>query len=72
MQIFENFNKIGNCPICKTNKSGQTILIPIDGSEHEGIIEGVQVHLECLNLRCSAPRGEEDNTMILYQIVEIE
>jgi hypothetical protein len=38
------------CPICKTNKDGKTVLIPILNTHIENNIEARQVHLECLDL----------------------
>lgn len=52
MRIFENGNwSHGNvCPICKTNKSGKVILIGIQGTEEDNIMEAKQFHLDCINL----------------------
>ena len=51
MKIFENFNQNSNCPICKTNKEGKAVLIPIDGTNKDNISEAIQVHLDCIELR---------------------
>ena len=41
------------CPICKTNKEGEVVLIAIDGTnskESPLTYEAIQVHLDCLDL----------------------
>ena len=38
MRTFENFDKIGKCPICGTNEDG------------DKIYEATQVHLKCIDL----------------------
>lgn len=51
LRIFEHFNTSSVCKICETNKDGRAILIPIQGTEDDGIVACEQVHLDCLNLR---------------------
>jgi len=36
------------CPICKTNENKPCFLIPIDGTDKDGICEAVVVHVGCL------------------------
>jgi hypothetical protein len=69
MRTFEHFNASGApCPICGTNEDKPPVLIPIDGTEDDGIEEAMQVHLECLQLRVKKSfRGDE---MMIYQLAE--
>ena len=50
MRTFKHFNKAGKCPICGTNKDGETVLIPIQGTGDGHISEAVQIHLDCIDL----------------------
>ena len=58
MRIFKKGNWEGTkavCPICKTQKKGEVILVAIEGSGDDMTkefcnYEAVQVHLECLDL----------------------
>lgn len=49
MRIFEEFNSSNGetCPICKTSKNESTVLVPIPGTEDDGIVECRQVHEDC-------------------------
>ena len=57
MRTFENGNwdkyakgdKKTVCPICKTNKPGKVVLIPIVGTQEDGNAQAEQVHLDCLD-----------------------
>jgi len=48
MKIFEHFNKSTKCFICGKNSKGKAVLLPIDGTVKDGIVECEQVHLDCL------------------------
>ena len=52
MRVFKGFNAdFGNvCPVCKTAKNVQTVLVPIPGTEDDGICEARQVHKKCYDL----------------------
>ena len=52
MRTFEHFNASFDaiCPICKTNKDAETVLIPIPGTEDDGIVEAQQMHKKCFDL----------------------
>ena len=50
MKTFKQFNQSTKCPICNTNKEGETVLIPIADSNKGDIYQAEQIHLECLNL----------------------
>jgi hypothetical protein len=53
MREFKHPNMHGfNCPICKSSKDMPVVLIPIPGTEKEGICEAAQVHSECYELFC--------------------
>lgn len=65
MRIFQKPNKKNNwrCPICNTNKDGEVVLIEIEGTEKDNIVEAEQVHLKCLDLIWNKEKG------IIYQII---
>ena len=50
-RIFENFSQETNdvCPICGTNESKPCGLIAKQGTLDDGIVEAIQVHMDCLN-----------------------
>ena len=50
-RIFEDCEFDKECPICKTKKKGDGILIGIDGTEKGNNIQADLVHTDCLNLR---------------------
>jgi len=52
MRVFERFNSSHGetCPVCKTAKACETVLVPIPGTEHDGIVEAKQVHKRCFDL----------------------
>jgi len=53
MRTFPHRNTSGKdvCPICKSNKDGETVLIAIEGIQEGHIAQAIQVHLECLDLQ---------------------
>jgi len=67
MRIFEkpNLDNDWKCPICKTNKEKKVVLIGINGTQKDNLIEAEQFHLQCLQ-----PIYDKDLKMIL-QIVKI-
>ena len=50
MRVFEKFNNENGeiCPICKTSKEIETILVPIEGTESNNNIQAIQVHTDCI------------------------
>lgn len=52
MRTFKHFDSgySNVCPICKTAKDCETVLIPIPGTEDGGICEAQQMHKKCLDL----------------------
>lgn len=60
MRTFEHFNgAFGNvCPVCKTAKDCETVLVPIPGTEDSGICEAKQVHKKCYDLLIEMTEGE--------------
>ena len=53
MQIFNHFNCNGKqteCPVCKKNDDKPVVLIGINGTQEDGIIQAVQVHVDCVEL----------------------
>ena len=52
MRTFSGFNSSHGdvCPVCKTNANVETVLVPVPGTEHDGICEAKQVHKKCWDL----------------------
>lgn len=52
MRIFEHFNGSHGhiCPVCKTSKDCETVLVPIPETENDGICEVKQIHKKCYDL----------------------
>ena len=52
MRAFEHFNSNHGaiCPVCKTSKDCETVLVPIPDTEDNGICEAIQVHKKCYDL----------------------
>lgn len=52
MRSFDGFNSSSGsiCPVCKTNKNCETVLVPITHTENDGIVECMQVHKKCYKL----------------------
>ena len=52
MKVFEGFNdsNVSTCPVCNTSKNVETVLVPIPGTEDDGIMEAKQVHKKCYDL----------------------
>ena len=52
MRTFEHFNSSHGevCPVCKTAKDAETVLVAIPETEDDGIYEAKQVHKKCYDL----------------------
>lgn len=50
MTIFEQFPEGNNhiCPICGTNNSGKTVLVPIEGTGDGYTYKAIPTHLDCI------------------------
>jgi len=67
MRVFKKMNINGlACPICKTKEQKEVVLIGLDGTEHKNVIEAIQVHLDCIDLRIK----DMGNKMVIYQQFE--
>lgn len=66
MRTFKTMNTIAKhvCPVCKTQKAGEVVLIGIVGTEKDGIMESEQFHLACLELLYDKEKG------FVYQILD--
>jgi hypothetical protein len=65
-RIFPKFNKHTKCPICGTTDDKPAILLQIDGTEDDGLVECMQVHLDCvgnLGLRVK-PNFDNENALV--------
>lgn len=70
MRIFDSFNQSSNepCPICKT-KADKPVVLVIKSETIKGhTAQGIQVHVECLELSYS----ERYSTNMIFQIIEKE
>jgi len=47
-RVFEEFNPMGKCPLCRTNKNEKTVLISMAGTQRGHICQAEQFHLDCL------------------------
>lgn len=45
-----NYSHGFTCPVCKTGADAPVVLVPIPGTEDDGICEARQVHHECYQL----------------------
>jgi len=52
MRVFKepNLSDKWKCPICKTNKKEEVVLIPIVGTKEGNTVQAEQFHLSCINL----------------------
>jgi len=57
VSVFDKFPPGNICPVCGTNKTMQTILVPIDNCKHNDglLVEVIPTHLMCIlnNIRYS-------------------
>jgi len=59
-RIFDEFPEQVKCPICGTSNSGKCTLIPIGGTQEDGIAEAKPVHIDCLDL------GNKSNRLVIH------
>lgn len=54
MREFKHPNMTNfNCPICGTNKDLPVVLVPIEETREDFIVQAEQVHSDCYKLYCS-------------------
>ena len=67
IRIFNkpNLSNDWKCPVCKTNKENKVVLVPIPGTEDDGIVEAQQIHLDCMamvaQIYVAVMRGQDAN-----------
>ena len=63
MRVFEHFNASHGsiCPVCGTAADRPTVLVPIPGTEDDGICEAKQVHKQCYDLANEMAEAERAN-----------
>lgn len=68
MRIFDEPNLFNDwtCPICGTSDIEPVVLVSIDGTEKDGIVQAEQIHLSCINLRIIS----HENKKALVQFYE--
>jgi len=47
LRTFEHFPTQKTCPVCHTSDDEICVLVAIDGTEDDGNVEAVAVHLAC-------------------------
>jgi hypothetical protein len=45
-----NFSNDWHCPVCKTKADCPVELVPMPGTEHDGLVQCRQVHVSCVAL----------------------
>ena len=65
-RIFEHFPKTSTCPICKTNSDEKCVLIPITGTEEDGIVQAQPFHLSCALIKQWDPAAGFGVTCSIY------
>ena len=52
MRTFEHFNSSHGdvCPVCGTASDCETVLVPIPGTDDDGICQARQIHRRCYDL----------------------
>ena len=48
-RTFDHFPSASNCPLCGDNEDGICVLVGIQGTQQDGNIEALPVHLSCLS-----------------------
>lgn len=46
-RTFEHFPPEVKCPVCLTNRDGETVLLEVDGTDDGNVCEARPVHLWC-------------------------
>ena len=66
MRVFEHFSASHGsiCPVCGTAADKPTVLVPIPGTEDDGICEARQVHKRCFDLVNEMAEAEPANAEI--------
>ena len=61
MRVFPTYpaNGVNVCPVCGTQDDGQTVLVPIDGTQEGNEMQAIPTHLHCIfaNIRYSQEHG---------------
>jgi hypothetical protein len=63
MRVFDHPNFTGGfrCRICKTSADQPVVLVPVPGTERDGIMEARQIHAECYALMQKMLEAEESH-----------
>jgi hypothetical protein len=63
MRVFKEGNWGGDiCPICRTTKDGEVVLVGIHGTQEGHNMQAQQIHLDCIEL--TLYKGQDGSTMI--------
>jgi hypothetical protein len=64
LRTFTDFPKDMTCPICGTNENKECLLIPIIGTQDDGLAEAQCFHTGCLSLWYDKEKN------IIYQVIK--
>lgn len=69
MRVFDrpNLNNNWKCPVCNTNEDKPICLVSKYGTLKDGVIEVLQVHLDCIDLTCV--RDNASSKIAFVQII---
>ena len=67
-RFFDQFPKDIPCLICGTNVNKTCILVPIDGTDEDGICEAQPIHVACLKDFCGGFRLVDDKDILYMQM----
>lgn len=73
MRLFDHFPQDKTvCPICGANDDKPCFLIPIDGTEDDGICEAQPAHADCLRDHADRFRMNRDVGIVYTRVVNTE
>lgn len=73
MKIFEQPNLITfRCPICGTNDKKPVTLVPIYGTEKDGMAQAIQVHVDCLELKYQPLKSNDGEKLVSITHMSLE
>jgi hypothetical protein len=49
-RTFDSFPSSSVCPICRSSKDSPCVLVAIEGTEDDGIVQAKPVHVKCAEL----------------------
>jgi hypothetical protein len=65
-RVFDHFPAHATCPVCGVSEDHPCVLVSIDGTANDGIVEALPVHLVCA---AATNVATMDGRQILYREV---